>query len=335
TTDSVPIPWVVFAEETAGASAIRVLKLDIGIAADASDDRFIPVGNNINSQCLGRAGQSGQGGSDPDIFFVGHVIHVAWVEQQNGVGKLFVCHLADARPGQERWDLDSDYPINRQVGAPASSASLSSNGDTPYLAWQEGSAASNVYVAHRYPAEPAWGRNYPPFIRTISWSREVLVTDLNVTGAIDQAIREMVTKEFVLTTSCYHAEGWEHIQEIQFKIANDELTAFLGKYVAAEDKLYVANADGEFTAPGFTPGSGQQYVTDNVILNTAKTLPRSHGDHSPVLDIDWVMSFRTPTKNQDLLQQINIVYDDGRETGFFQTGLLSFDYRVYMPNVAN
>lgn len=36
---------------------------------------------------------------------------------------------------------------------------------------------------------------------------------------------------------------------------------------------------------------------------------------------------------QDLKQMSNLVYDDGQATSFFETGMLNFDYRVYMPTV--
>jgi hypothetical protein len=335
TTTTRPTPWIVFSEQTASGAAIRVLRLDIGTENDSADDRFIPVGGAVNSQCLGGSGLVGQGGAAPDIYFVGTVLHVAWIEQQNGGSNLYVCHLADVRPGQERWDLDTLFPINRRIDAPASAPSLSGNGSTSYVAWQEGSTPSNLYVAHRYPDGPAWGSNRPPFIRTISWSRDYVAVDAYMLDGINRAIQERITNEFTLTTSCNHAEGWEHIEEIQYKVANEELIVFMGKYVADDNLLFVADKDGEFTAPGFTPGTGQQIVTENVILNTAKTLIHRRGDDSPVVDIDWVMSFRSPTMNQDFSQQINIVYDNGQETGFFETGLLSFDYRAYLTTVSN
>jgi hypothetical protein len=334
------VPWVVFAEQALdNTAAIRVMRLDLGgTPDDNSDDRFIPVGGSVNIDCLGAAGIAAQGGSQPDIAFVGQVPHVAWVEQQDGFAQLFVCHLADARPGQERWDLDTNYAINRLFSAPAARPSLGSNGETPYVAWQEGGprghGASSVFVAHRHPAGPAWGRNYPPYIRTISWSRDYLNTASDVTAAIAQTIDEMITRDITFTTSCNHIEGWEHIQEIQFKLASEEMTAFAGRYVAAENNVYVENPDqpGTFLPP-VTPGVDAPLETRYIILNTPAMAVRSHGPGSAVLDIDWVMSFRPPTMLQDFAQSINIVYDDGSQTGFFQTGVASLDYRTYFPTL--
>ncbi|MEZ4727253.1 MAG: hypothetical protein R3E79_08985 [Caldilineaceae bacterium] len=73
-------PWLVFAVAvTSNQREIRAMRLDDGdTPADRSDDRFIPAGVAINTQCLGDAGMTSTNGSQPDIFFVGAVPHVAW-----------------------------------------------------------------------------------------------------------------------------------------------------------------------------------------------------------------------------------------------------------------
>lgn len=336
--ETTPTPWLVFATTASTTvSEIRVMRLDDGATpSDLSDDRFIPAGAALNTQCLGNAGITSTNGSQPDIFFVGAVPHVAWIETVAGVGQLFVCHLADTRPGQERWDLDTVYAINRSAFAPAAAPMLGGDGNTSYVAWQEGEGQSDVWVAHRYPDGPAWGRNYPPFIRTISWSRN-FVGRVYPEDELARAIETLAasTNPLTLTTSCYHVDGWEHIAEIQFKVANEKLTAFSGKYVAAEDNLYVENPDqpGTFLG-GVKPGSTTPPIeTAIATLYVADMRVRAHGNSSPVLDIDWIISFKEPTMFQDLKQMINIVYDDGKATGFFETGVLSFDYRIYMPVV--
>lgn len=332
-TETSVTPWLAFVDRSAaGLSEIRVLHLDPGEVADPTDDRFIPAGPAVNTQCLGRAGYSVQGGRDPDIVFVGKVPHVAWVEQQGDESRLFVCHLADARPGQERWDIDTLDGINRSLIAPAAAPSLGSNGSTPYVAWEEGDDP-NVFVAHRYPEDPAWGSNRPPFIRTISWSRESLIQALPPEGGSPQTTQEMITNVFTFTTSCDHVDGWEHIQEIEFKLANEAMTAFHGRYVAADGKVRVEdpNQPGTFLPP-VTPGAGVPLTTSLAILDVPQMRIHAPGGSSAVLDIDWPLSFRMPTMNQDFKQLINIVYD-GKETGFFEVGAISFDYRVYMPAV--
>jgi hypothetical protein len=318
------------------------MRLDTGgTPADASDDRFIPVGGVVNNQCLGSVDIAGQGGAQPDIAFVGNVPHVAWVETVNGYDQLFVCHLADARPGQERWDLDTLTGINRMFSDTAAAPSLASNGSTPYVAWQENADASNIYVDHRYPAGPAWGSNRPPFIRTISWSREYLGVEAQVLGVVAGALEEVtigdepITNDITFTTSCDHVNGWEHIQEIQFKLANDQHTGFMGRYIAAQNQVFVEdpNNPGQVFLGPFTPGTGSAIATQNVILNVPKMRVVSHGGGSAVLDVDWVISFRMPTMFRDYKQQINILYDNGQQTGFFQTGVASLDYRMYLPTI--
>jgi hypothetical protein len=329
--ETVATPWVVFtAANAAGRSALRVLRLDsAGTPDDPGDDRFIPVGGAVDEQCLGADQRVARAASQPDLFFVGTVPHVAWID---GGDTLFVCHLGDARPGQERWDLDSVYPLNRVQRAKASAPSLGSDGNTPYVAWQETDDTTNVYVAHRYPDGPAWGRNYPPFIRTISWSRDYVGYAAHVQAALDQSINEMITRDFTFTTSCDHVNGWEEIEEIHFKLANDQRTAFLGKYVKAEDRFYIANEAGQFEGP-YQAGTGAVLETPFVLVNLPQMRVRAHGFASPALDIDWVMSFRSTTMLQDFSQQINIIYADRQPTGFFETGLVSLDYRVYSPLV--
>lgn len=329
-------PWVVFAATTASHSEIRVMRLDDGATADSSDDRFIAVGGAVNTQCLQAVGITPGEGSQPDIFFVGTVPHVAWIETKAGVGQLFVCHLGDTRPGQARWDLDTNVALNQSTSASAAAPVLSTNGNTPYVAWQEGESQNNIFVAHRYPDGPAWGSNRPPFIRTISWSRNLVgrvYPDEGIARAIDDWVAS--TNPLTLTTSCDHVNGWEHIREIQFKVANSTLTAFSGKYVAAEDKVYVEDPahPGTFLG-GVKPGSNTSPIATAIAtLYVANMRVHAHGNSSPALDIDWSISFNTQTMFQDLKQMINIVYDDGQATGFFETGVLSFDYRIYMPAI--
>jgi len=331
-----PTPWVSFAQLiTGGAYEIHVMRLDIGTATDASDDRFIPVGGAVNSACLQRDGLIAHNGDQPDLYFVGNVPHVAWIERQGDVDQLLVCHLADARPGQERWDLDTITPVNRQLNASAALPSLGSNGTTPYLAWQEGEEPTNIFVAHRTPDGAAWGRNYPPFIRTISWSHN-LVGQVFDTAGIKRALDHVTatTEPILFTTSCDHVHGWEHIKEVYFTLANAKMRAFAGKYVAAENRVYVEDPAHPGSFPvGFTPGTGQPIETPFVILNVPNMKIHAHGTGSPVLDIDWPIVFKETTKFQDFTQSINIVYDDGQETGFFNVGFASLDYRLYLPTV--
>lgn len=207
-------PWVVFSEATAsGIAVIRVMRLDIGSADDPSDDRFVPVGGGVNSQCLGSAGLITHGAAYPDIYFVGHALHVAWVDGQS---HLFVCHLADVRPGQERWDLVSHTPINTSPVAPNRPVRLGANGETPFVAWQENGEESSIFAARRSPAGPAWAVSNPPSIWAISGT-QALVHSATYSEEIRSALAELAapaelavrSAPVTVTTTANHVHGWE------------------------------------------------------------------------------------------------------------------------------
>lgn len=338
-------PWIVFAEETAsGVTSIRVMRLDIGTEDDPGDDRFIPVGGSINSQCLGSANLVSQGGAYPDIYFVGNALHVAWVEQQHGRSNLFVCHLADVRPGQERWDLDSYVPINTLPVLPGSRPSLGSNGQTPYVAWQEGGDSSSVFVAHRYPARPAWAVNRPPLIWVISDTHAAAAYTAALSEEIRAALAELAAPDemavrsapVTVTTTANHVHGWEEIEEIQLRLSDDDQTIFFARYVVSEDHLLVQDPDTLNFFPGIKPGPGSPNIpTRFVSVLTPAMRVVTHGAGSPALDIQWVLVFEDAAFYQDYIQLINIVYDGDQETGFFKVGEVFVGRQVQLPLVAN
>ncbi|MCB0127186.1 MAG: hypothetical protein KDE58_33220, partial [Caldilineaceae bacterium] len=66
--ESVAMPWLVYQEVGfAGQQEIRVLRLDPGDPGVAGDDRLIPVGGAVNSQCLGNAGVSAAAANNVDV----------------------------------------------------------------------------------------------------------------------------------------------------------------------------------------------------------------------------------------------------------------------------
>jgi hypothetical protein len=335
-------PWVVFTEATAsGVHVIRVMRLDTGAGDDPSDDRFVPVGGGVNSQCLGNAGLAVQGGAQPDIYFVGNAPHVAWVEGQS---RLFVCHLADVRPGQERWDLVSHTPINALPVAPDSPVQLGADGMTPYVAWQEGDEESSVFVARRSPAGPAWAVNRPSAIWAIAGT-QASVHSANLSDEIKAAYAELAAPDemavrsapITVTTTANHVHGWEQIEEVEFRLSDANQTIFFARYVVSEDLVYVQVPDDpEVFFPGVKPGPGSPPIpTQYVSMLTRAMRVVNRGAGSPALDLQWVLVFEDAAFYRDYAQAVNLVYDGGQETGFFQVGEVFVGPQVQLPLVAN
>jgi hypothetical protein len=317
--------WVAFSEkDAAGVSQVYVRRLD--------GDRFRQVGGSLNIDPT-------QNASRPEIVFVGNVPHVAWVESRQGRAQVFVRHLGDARPGQERWDLNVEAGTTSEAlsvspqAVAANFLALASSGTTPYVAWDDGSA--EVRVAHREPAGGAWGRNYPPFIRIISGTVR-LAASLSATLDTPGAEPEPT----IITTSCDHVSGWDSIDEIQMRLADAQGSVFLGRYVAAENKVYLEDADrpGEWLG-GLTPGAAGSIETRFVSLDVGQLRITSHGAGSAALDIDWPIAFKQPAYGRVYTQAINIVYREGTaqratsQTGFFGVGQAQVGDRQYLPLV--
>ncbi|MFN8474989.1 MAG: hypothetical protein U0822_22585 [Anaerolineae bacterium] len=317
-----PKPWAVWQEFDGQAWQIFVSRFD--------GTNWVPVGDSLNVFRFDNA-------ETPDIYFVGNVPHVAWVEQQGGFKLLFVRHLADTRPGQERWDLDAlPYRgINTAAFDPANRPALRGSATSPMVAWQENLFFNpndlSVFEAKRNPDGPAWGSNRPPFIRVISGTREVAV-NAALPLSDDKASApdsEHLLGPQVIVTSCDHVNGWDNIQEIQTRLANDTQNAFTGRYVAAENKIYVEDPDNPGTwLGGIAPGTpGATITTKNVILHVDQVIVEHHGPGSPALDITWVLDFRGPTFLQTYTQLLNIIYLDElgapQPTDFFAVGSIN------------
>lgn len=344
--ESVPSPWVVFVQASPTAVAeIRVLRLDIGDIANLNDDRFVPVGGPVNTQCLGNAGITGLNGVMPDIVFVGNVPHVTWVEQQSERSVLYVCHLADTRSGLERWDLDSITGINTMTSATA--PSLAANGTTPYVAWQENSTPSSVHVAHRYPPGPAWATNFPANLNVIASLRLTPAEVAAIAAELGEALNVqsattgqtfLRSQSVNLTTMASHVNGAGKLEEIWLQLtdkgnSSEANPRFLVRYVVAENKVYVQDPDqpGIFL-PGVTPGAGSPNLfTRFVTLETPKVRVISHGTNSPTVDVQWSLIFEDAAFFQSYDQSVKIVYSGGQDTGFFKVGTVMVGGGGYLP----
>ena len=340
--EGAPTPWLVFAEAAAAVgSEIRVLRLDSGDVNDPNDDRFVPVGGAVNTQCLGNASMTGQNGVMPDIVFVGNVPHVAWIEQQSGRGVLYVCHLADTRSGLERWDLVSMTGVNPDDTS-ATAPSLAANGTTPYVAWQANSTPSSVHVAHRAPAGPAWAVNFPATLQVVATARltaaevRALSAELGEVLGVQSAAAGQTflrSPSVKLTTAANHVNGANQIEEIWLQFTGPEGTVFLARYVVAENTLYVQDPDqpGVFL-PGVTAGAGAPNLfTRYVTLEAPNVRVISHGANSPTIDIQWSLIFEDAAFFQTYEQSVNLVYSGGQATGFFKVGTVFVSNGIYLP----
>ncbi len=314
-----PKPWAVWQEFDGAHWQIFVSRFD--------GTNWLPVGDSLNVNTFDNA-------STPDIYFVGNTPHVAWIEERGGQKLLFVSHLADARPGQERWDLDAvPYRgINVAAFNPAERPALRGTKTTPMVAWQEdlfyNLNDSSVFEAKRMPDGPAWGRNYPPYIRIISGTRAVALNN-TLPLAADKASAAPDMGPVTLVTTCDHVNGWDNITEIQFKLANDEQTVFVGRYVPQANgtgKIYVQDpAHPDQWLGGETPGNGATPIsTDYVTLRVDQMSITPHGPGSPAVDIQWVLTFHQPAQLQEYSQFLDIFYKDEQNntvsTDFFNVG---------------
>ncbi len=330
-----PRPWVVFEQtENNGAFSQIIVKQWTGTG-------WRPVGPPLNVNRFSRA-------YDPDIYFIGNVPHVAWVEDLGGFRLLYVKHLADVRPGRERWDLDAD--LSRGLNAvgfnPAVGPSLHGTRSTPYVAWEERTRFGNetlVFEARREPEGPAWGSNYPPFIRIISGTRAIALTkQLPLSGAPDQADDRIGSA--TITTSCDHVNGWDNITEIDFKLANESETAFLARFDAATGQISVLDPVYNTVIGSGVPGVDGPIETPNVTVHLDQMRVVSHGESSPAVDIEWTLSFKRPIQFKEFTQLLNIksavaappkADQTVEETGFFDVGRVTVaQYQLMLPGIA-
>ncbi len=321
--ETVPTPWVTFVEQNGGRSEIHVMRLSLGNLQDPSDDHFVAVGGSVNASCLARRKLSGTNGSDPDIAVVGSVPHVTWTEERANGSQVYVCHLFDARPGQEIWDMDTGRDgVDAAAGSDAKAPVIASDGETPVVAWSEQSAATGktaetaFHVSLRSPLGPAWGSTIP-------------ASDLS-----------FLDESATLTTSCDHVNGWRQVQRIELALYDrqTESRVFYGKYVpgatpitgriSVEDPAHPdmcnPGQSGSICLGDVVIGTNSDIDVGDIVLNVGAMTAVSHGPVSPALDINWVFHFKRPAQ---YVHAINIVYNDTAaksavttETDLFQTG---------------
>jgi len=310
-----PTPWVTWEEFDGLSTKVFVSKFD--------GTRWVPVGGALNVFSFNNA-------HDPDLVFVGNVPHVAFIETIGGADVLIVKHLGDARAGRERWDLDSDpfRGLNTFFLNTSDVPSLAASPTTPYVAWQEDARFGNttdVFEARRLPEGPAWGSNRPPFIRVISGSLNMNAQKQLPLGSAD-AITDVIGMT-AITSSCDHVNGWNGLAEVQVILSDEMGTYFRGRYVAAEDKVYLEDPDNPGTWLGGTLiGTGNPIETRYTTLYVDRMTKTSHGPESAALDIEWVIGFKRPLLGKTLVQSLNLVEntDNGpQESGPFQVGSLN------------
>jgi hypothetical protein len=61
----------------------------------------------------------------------------------------------------------------------------------------------------------------------------------------------------------------------------------------------------------------------------------NHGAGSAALDINWVLAFDDETLFQQYTQSLNILYDGGQATGFFEVGSVFVGQGTFLPAIAN
>ena len=313
-----PTPWVTWEEFDGLSTKVFVSKFD--------GTRWVPVGGALNVFSFNNA-------HSPDLVFVGNVPHVAFVETVGGTDVLIVKHLGDARPGRERWDLDSDpfRGLNSFFLNTSDVPSLAASPTTPYVAWQEDARFGNttdVFEARRLPEGPAWGSNRPPFIRVISGTLNLAAQkQLPLSpDAPDQSANDVIGMT-TITSSCDHVNGWDGLAEVRVLLSDEMGTYFHGRYVAAEDKVYLEDPDNPGTwLGGIQIGTGSPIETRHTTLYVDRMTKTSHGPESAALDIEWVIGFKRPLLGKTLVQSLNLLYNTEsgvEESGPFQVGSLN------------
>jgi hypothetical protein len=298
-----PKPWIVWQEDDGGHTQIFVSRFD--------GTRFVPVGASLNVSPQHNA-------ENPDIVFVGRVPFVTFVEEFGSRKVLLVRHLAN--PATGRWDLDTHLPrgLNTGQANPPALPALGTNGNAPFVAWQEGDRARGdgiVFEAHRVPAGPAWGTAVPAFLSPTTLAQDVTIT-------------------------CNNVEGWANLKEIQFALnsagANPQQTVLI-KYTAPDDPnappetgtLSLFNPDtGQFLAPAQI-GTSVTQETAFVQLFVGQSSVSGNGADAPAIDLKLHIQLKAPGA-QLAGESLRIVGRDGGDTGFFQVAELE---QVALPLV--
>jgi hypothetical protein len=296
-----PKPWIVWQESDGSHTQIFVSRFN--------GTTFVPVGDSLNLSTTDDA-------EAPDIFFVGSVPFVSFVEQIESHKVLLVRHLAN--PSAGRWDLDTHRRgLNVVRDSPAALPSLGGTGTEPFVAWQEGDRMQlrgQVFEAHRVPLGPSWGT----------------VTPALLAPAADQTV--------TLDISCSNVNGWQRIQEVD--LAVDSVTPLPGqtllvKYTAPTDPTLPAS---EGTLALFDPatnafgqpvkiGTAVTLETADARLLVGQSTASGTGTDAATLDIVLSVQFKAPAAVLST-ESLRIVTRDGSDTGFF---LVDVPAQVFLP----
>lgn len=283
-------PWVAWQESDGAHTQIFVSRFN-GTA-------FAPVGGSLNVS-------ESHNAENPDIFFVGHVPFVSFVEEIGNRKVLLVRHLAN--PDSGRWDLDTPLRgLNVKRHAPAAVPSLSGNGVAPSVAWEEGDRLSGdgrVFEAHRVPTGPAWGTVSPSLIAPVA----------------DQ--------QLTLTISCDHVDGWQEIRQIDFTVdhvGGSPGQTLLLRYTAPANPAQPASdgtlalfdpVSNTFGAP-VQIGSAATLETSFARVLVGQSSASGNGANAPAVDIAVRVQFKAPSAGLST-ESLRIVTRDNSDTGFF------------------
>jgi hypothetical protein len=328
---STMVPWVVFVQKNAsGRNLIYVSRFD------PDGNRFIAVGGALNLQPF----FPGSVAEYPDIAFAGKVPFVTWTENLGQFKRTFVRHLADARPGFERWDLDtSPTGINVESFRDAFTPAITTNGVAPFVTWQEGQEVfdiSRVVEKHLEPSGGSWGSNYPPYIRIISSSIRSAVYVAPPVGLLSTAPSQVtVGPDLVLTTTCNNFDGWNNITDIYFQITDGTTEIFQGRFQNPNMVSVYDPDSGEWSEPQ-TIGSGSPISTRYAVLDVPNMELHSFGPNSPALDIIWHIMFKPsvytyPLAPKTYQQNLRILSTTSPDTDFFQVGEVFIGYQAFLP----
>lgn len=285
-----PKPWIAWQESDGTHTQIFVSRFN--------GTTFVPVGGSLNVSTSHNA-------ENPDIFFIGHVPFVSFVEEIGQRTVLLVRHLANPTTG--RWDLDTPLRgLNVERTDPAALPSLSGTATAPFVAWQEGDrlqGQGRVFEAHRVPLGRAWGTVTPSLIAPTA------------------------NQTLLLTISCDHVDGWQQIQEVDLSVesVNPPGQTLLVKYTApanpalpaSEGTLSLFNpATNTFSAP-VKIGTAITLETAFARLLVGQSTASGNGADAPAVDIGLSVQFKAPAALLST-ESLRIVTRDSQDTGFFR-----------------
>ena len=297
-----PKPWITWVESDGAHTQVFVSRFN--------GTTFVPVGGSLNVLPQDDT-------AAPDIFFVGHVPFVSFVETIGSRKVLLVRHLTNVDTGF--WALDTSlHGLNVSRSEPADLPSLGGNGYEPFVAWQEGGQEQAVFEAHRLPAGPAWGNVAP----------EVLAPQLGTSQTI--------------TITGNHVNGSANIKQIDYAVntlGTYAAETALVRYVAPSDPTQPASAGtlalfdpatNQFSPPAQV-GADTVQETSAVKLLVAQSAATDSGPDGVAVILTLTIQFKAPATGL-MTQNLRIISRDGSDTGLFQ---IAAPEQVFLPLVTH